>query len=576
MPLVRVVALTTLSLLLSPGHGRAQPSAPDVIFHNATIITVNAAFDVAQAVAVANGTIVAVGSNDEIRRLAGRETRLVDLGGKTVVPGFYDNHIHLDGALQPWRGGMIDELPDWVRGADTLDTLVKALSERVAKLPKGTWVRGAIAREDWPNQKLPTRWDLDEVSPDHPVVLARGPHTLVVNSAALAAAGIDRTTADPPGGEIVHNDEGEPTGKIFEAARRLITSKMPPEEAPGGEEATIANWRGELKQLASLGISSVNVAGLRPNMLKLAQTLYERHGAELPRMTVQLRLSPGYDTHDDPEIGVKQSIAELESLGFRTGFGNDRLKIGAVKMSIDGGMSAPVFWSTTEYTGRAGFYGEQRIPDSVFYRVAKRAHELGWQLGIHTMGDAAVVMVVNELEKILGERPRADHRHYLHHVAVKPPAATLETMARLGIMVASQPAFTIGLGAYAQEALSREREATQNPSRSLLAKGIRVSYGSDAAPYGPMFAIYAAVTRKGWDGQVRGAGEAVTVQEALRFHTIESAYFTFDERHRGSIEPGKAADLAVLAEDPLSAPANRLGDIKVDRTVVAGRDIFVR
>jgi predicted amidohydrolase YtcJ len=349
---------------------------------------------------------------------------------------------------------------------------------------------------------------------------------------------------------------------------------MPPEGPRESEETILSTYRRQLGQLASLGITSINVAGVRPDGLRRVQQLYERWGDELPRATLQIRLSPGHDTYDDAEEGVRNSIAELEALGVRTGFGNDRLKIGAIKMSIDGGLSAPVFWSTTPYEGRPDFYGAQRIPDDAFYRVARRAHELGWQIGTHVMGDAAVVMVVHQLERILTERPRADHRHYLHHVAVMPPRATLDKMARLGIMVASQPGFTIGLGAYAVEALEGEREATQNPSRTLLNHGIRVSYGSDGGPYGPLVALYAAVTRRGWDGRVYGAGEAVSVKEAIRLHTLESAYFTFDEKTRGSLSIGKVADLVVLGQDPLTIAPERLREISIERTIVGGREIY--
>jgi predicted amidohydrolase YtcJ len=294
-------------------------------------------------------------------------------------------------------------------------------------------------------------------------------------------------------------------------------------------------------------------------------------------MTVQLRVSPGFDSHDDPEVGVKQSIAEIEAIGDpRKFFKSEKLKLGAVKMSIDGGLSAPIFWSLKPYENRPGFYGEQRIPDSVFARVARRAHDLGWQLGTHVMGDAAVVMVVNELEKILSAAPRSNHRHYLHHVAVLPPEPTVKKMAQLQIMVASQPGFLLGLGAFADEALEPEREATQQPSRSLLKHGVRVSYGSDAGPYGPLAALYAAVTRRGWNGVVHGREEGVTIAEAIRMHTWEAAYFTFDEQHRGSIEVGKAADFVVLDRDLLSIAPEQIPQLRIERTIIAGQEVYNR
>jgi len=552
--------------------------AQDVIYTNGRFVTLNAAGTIVQAVAVRDGRIVAVGTNDEIRRLAGPQMRVVDMGGKTVIPGFYDNHVHLGDDLQEWKGGMIGAVPEWLAGVETMAQLLPAIRARARSTPPNEWIRGSLSREVWPNQKVPTRWQLDSAAPNHPVALARGPHTLLLNSKALALARITRDTPNPPGGWIIRDANGEPNGRVLEAARRLVESVAAPAgrrgTGGGSSDATLARYRKFLAHMASLGLTSLNVAGVGPADLRVLQELYSRHGDELPRMTVQIRLSPGHDTYDDSELGVRESIALMEGLGVRTGFGNDRLKVGAIKMSIDGGLSAPVFWSLKEYKGKPGFFGAQRIPNDAFYQVARRAHELGWQLGIHTMGDAAAVMVVDELEKILTERPRANHRHYLHHVAVLPPKATLDKMRRLGLMVASQPGFTVALGAYAEEALDPEREATQNPTKSLVNAGIRVSYGSDGGPFGPLVAIYAGVTRRGWDDKVRGADEAVSVMDALRMHTVESAYFTFDEQSRGSIEPGKLADFTVLSEDILSIDPVRIRDIRVERTIVGGREIY--
>jgi len=302
--------------------------------------------------------------------------------------------------------------------------------------------------------------------------------------------------------------------------------------------------------------------------------LYARHGDAIPRATLQIRLRPGYDVYDDLGESVRIAIAEMEALGFVTGFGDERLQIGAIKMSIDGGLSAPAYWSLEPYENRAGYTGAIRIPAEAFYPVARRAHELGWQLGIHTMGDGAVAMVVNELEKILAELPREDHRHYLHHVAVKPPQATIETMARLGIGVASQPSFTVGLGSFAVESLAGEREATMNPTKSLLDAGVWMSWGSDGAPYGPRVTLWTGVTRKGWDDRVYGPEEAVGREAALRLHTWAPAYQTFNEHRVGTIESGKLADFTVVGEDFMTMDAGRIRYLPILRTIVGGREIY--
>lgn len=547
---------------------RAQ--APDAVYHGGRILSGGESYQVVPAMAVRNGRITALGSDAEMRRLAGPSTRQVDLRGQTVIPGFYDNHIHLGDELQEWRGALVSGVPEWLRGVGTVESLQRALAAVAAKTPRGEWIMGSLMREEWPNQKVPTRWELDEAAPDHPVAITRGPHTVLLNSRALEITGITRDTPDPPGGWIIRDERGEPNGRVLEAAKRLVDPHLP--KRGERDRSVQESWRRQLVQLRSLGITSVNVAGVRPAQLRLVQEMVERWGDELLRMTVQIRVSPGFDSYDDPEIGAREAIAELEGLGFRTGFGNDRLRIGAVKMSIDGGLSAPVMWTTQAYATRPGFSGVQRIPDETFYTVAKRAHDLGWQLGTHTIGDGATVMVVDQLARILRESPRPDHRHFVHHVAVRPPDATLARMAANQIMVASHPSWTTALGGFAAEALEGERLQTQNPSRSLLDHGIRISYGSDAAPYSPLFNIWNAVTRKGWDGRVYGAAEAVTAEEALRLHTLGTAYMTFDEDRKGSIEVGKLADFVVLGEDILSVDPDRIRTIPVVTVVIGGRE----
>ena len=574
------VVLSTLTLALVACAGPAGDSeGPDVIYHGGTILTANAELDVVEAVAVKDGRIMAVGPEAEVMARATGGTRRVDLEGGSLLPGFFDNHVHAGGrggSLMEWKGGMISEVPEWLRDVTTNEELYEAIRARAAELPPGEWVMGSLSREMWPNQTLPDRRDLDAAVADRPVYLTRGPHTSIMNSRVLELAGITRDTEFIGGGEVGKDDDGEPDGRLYDAARRLVADVLPDDDGDGAVpfDQQVENLRHRMLEFAAMGITSVNVASVRPRQLRLFQETWERHGAELPRATLQIRLSPGYDTWDDLDEGVRVSIEELESLGFVTGFGDDRLRLGAVKMSIDGGLSAPVFWSLEPYENRPDFQGVIRIPAEAFHPVAKRAHELGWQLGIHTMGDGAVEMVVGELERILADSPREGHRHYLHHVAVKPPQETIETMARLELGVASQPAFTVGLGSYAVEALAGEREATMNPTKSLLDAGVWVSWGSDGAPHGPRVSLWTGITRKGWDEAVYGPDEAVGRHEAVRLHTWAPAYQTFSEDVTGSIEVGKYADFVVMGEDILTMDADDIRYVPVLRTIVEGREIW--
>lgn len=575
-----IILLAAFGLLSAcqPADVSIPFAAPDAIYHGGKIYTGVAAHGAVEAVAIRKGRIVALGQTDDLLRLADDRTRIVDLGGNTMLPGLFDNHVHAGvdgGSLMEWKGGLISSVPEWVREAGSIAELQDALRRESQRVGPGKWIVGALSREIWPNQLLPTRADLDAGTTDNPVLLTRGPHTTVLNSLALEAAGIDSSTTFPGGGHIGHDDNGEPNGRLYDSARRLATAVAPSAaDEEMADAVALDNLQALLLQFASTGVTSVNVAGVRPDQLRYFQALYERDGEWLPRATLQIRIRPGFDAYDDLELSIKDAIAEVEGLGFVTRFGDERLQIGAIKMSIDGGLSAPAYWSTEGYEDRPDYKGAIRIPATAFYPVARRAHELGWQLGIHTMGDAAVVMVVDEMEKILQEMPRDEHRHYLHHVAVKPPQATIEKMATLGIGVASQPAFTVGLGAFAVESLAGDREATMNPTKSLLDAGVWMSWGSDGAPYSPRVTLWTGITRKGWDDAVYGLQEAVDRDVALRLHTYGPAYQTFSEDRVGTIEVGKLADFTIVGEDILTMDADRIRYLPVVSTIVGGREIY--
>ncbi|MBI4446824.1 MAG: amidohydrolase [Acidobacteria bacterium] len=545
----------------------------DTAFINGKIVTVNASFEIVEALAVRQGIIAALGSTREIVNLVGPNTPVINLKGRTVLPGFYDAHVHL--RLGPGPADL-----NWT-SLKSSEELFAAITAQLPKLRPGEWVRGILGFE-WTEEDLPDRWDLDRVAKSHPVVLTVGAHTMVVNSLALSMAGISNETPDPPGGKIVRDASGEPTGWLREiAAWRPIWKLVPPSFPPDSEIRE--NIRRQLRQLLTVGITSANVAGVRPfdmenpyrymdmPALRWIQDIYTSQET-LPRLTVQIRLYPGYEEHADPvNEGSDAAIRELELLGVRTGFGNERLKIGAVKMSIDGGDAG---WTTFPYARRPDYFGTVRIPAAAFYRVAKRAHELGWQLGIHAMGNAAVEMAMEAFERILTEHPRPDPRHYLHHVSTAPVPPVLETMAKLGIGVVSLPNF-IRFGPLLEN-LRGEFLQNNNPQQSLLSAGIRLAYGSDSVPYDPLYGIWCAVTRSGPDSTVYGPEERVNLQDAVRIYTAGFAYLNFDEEERGSLEKGKLADLVVLSEDILTVAPQRIREIKVEQTYLGGQLVYSR
>lgn len=546
------------------------PPAPDVVYHNGKIVTLDERSSVVEAIAVQGGRIVAVGRNADIRTLANRGTELVDLEGRTVVPGLYDNHVHL-------RVGSDPNVHDWTHVASA-EELYAVLREAVAKTPQGEWIQAGLSTELMTENLLPTRTDLDRIAPGHPVALARM-HVLLVNSLALELAGITAEMPDPPGGTFDRYANGELNGRVRESpAQKFIRAAIPPWE-PEPEVARQA-IRESLRSFAAQGLTSVNGGMLRPQYLRYVQDVYDRWGDELPRLTMQPRISPGYDTYDDLAEGIAKEIALIEGMSTRTGFGDDRFKLGAIKMSVDGGMTGQAAWLSESYKGRPGYHGVVRIPEEALYAVSQRAHDLGWQLGIHAIGDAAVASTVEVLDRVLRESPRADHRHYIHHWSINPSEDTIRKAAELDLIVAIQPNFTWSLAAYYENATEGYKLQSNNPTASLLERGIRVSYGSDGLPLGPFVGLYAAVTRRATEfpgstsGQVHGPEERVSIEQALRLYTQATAHMTFDGDDRGSLEPGKLADFVVVSEDIMTIDPERILHLYAVKTVVGGKVIY--
>lgn len=513
------------------------------------------AFTMVEALAIRDGKVAATGTTAEIEALRGERTKVIDLKGRTVLPGFYDSHLHV--RADPARS--VD-----LGGARSIEEIQERVRRKAQELGPGEWVTGwDWAEDDLQEKRRPTRRDLDAAAPENPVTLTRaGSHSSIANSLALSLAGISRSTPDPPHGIIDKDAEGEPTGWIRERAQTLLWDNVP--------EATETELRGalvrSLKDLLTLGITSFNDAGVGVDSLTRFQDVYAEHGLELPRATLQVRLP-----RDKP---VDEMIAVLKGIPFHTGLGNDRIKIGAIKLSVDGGYTGSAAYTLAPYKGRPGFYGSLFLKEDELTRLVREAHARGWQLGVHTIGDGAIEIAVNAFARVLEESPRANHRHYLNHMTVKPSEATLARIVELGLVVAQQPSFTYTLEGPYNDNLEGERLETVNPLASIKKLGIPVGLGNDNLPIGPLYSLYAAVTRKGKSSRVYGEEEAVTIEEAIRGYTRDSAYVTFDENVKGSLEPGMLADLVVLSEDILTIDPNRILEIEVEATMVGGEILW--
>ena len=539
----------------------AQSEAADLVLFNGKIVTVDDAFSIRQAIAMKDGRILAVGGNELRNRYAAART--IDLRGRTVLPGFMDTHIHLGGHSRRF----ID-----LNETKSLAELKQQVNEKAKELGPGEWITGGGWDEyHFTEQTKPLRGDLDAAAPNNPVVLVRaGGHSSVGNSKALEAADINKATPDPPRGLIEKGADGAPNGVIRER-NDLYMRLVPPDKPAEVRDSLLQNVRDQLK----LGITSVIEAGstVDPNVVGSYaewELLYQKHGTELPRASVQV----GYPS---PAGEAKAGLEKLKAFGKKTGDGNDRLRVGSIgEMAADGGFSGPTAWSLIDYKGQPGFRGRAFFTPEQIHANIEEGHKLGWQFGIHAIGDAAIAMTVDALNTVLHDYPRNDHRHYLCHFTVLPPEHTMDLMVKDKILIAQQPNFTYNLEGRYTETLEGKRLVTNNALATPIKKGIFMAFGSDNLPIGPMVGLYAAVTRKGESGKVYGAGEAVSIKDAITMYTRSGAFLTREEKLKGTLEAGKLADMIVLPEDPLSVSPDKILNMKVDMTIVGGRVLYER
>jgi len=537
----------------------AQGQPADLLLYNGKIVTVDSAFSIHQAIVVKDGRVVAVGGNELRNRYAAART--IDLHGRTVIPGFHDTHIHLAGHSRRY----ID-----LNQTTSLAQLKQQVSDKAKELGPREWITG----QGWDEYhftdevRKPLRSDLDAAAPNNPVVLTRaGGHSSVGNSKALELADINKATPNPDRGIIEKDANGEPNGVIRE--RNDLYTRLVPRDKPADVRDSLFE---DVHRQLKLGITSVIEAGsfVDPNVAGSYaewEVLYAKHGDNLPRASVQVQF-PG---------DAKTGEAKLKEFGRKTGDGNERLRIGSIgEMAADGGFTGPTAWSLYDYKGQPGFRGRAFFTPEQIHANIEAGHKLGWQFGIHAIGDAAIAMTVDAYDKVLQAYPRADHRHYLCHFTVLPPERTMQIMAKQHILIAQQPNFTYNLEGRYSDALEGTRLTKNNALQTPIKHGIFMAFGSDNLPIGPLVGLYAAVTRKGESGKVFGPEEAVSMKDALTMYTRAGAFITREENIKGSLEPGKLADMVVFPEDLLTVSPEKLLAMKVDMTIVGGRVLYDR
>ena len=519
----------------------------DLILTNGKIITVDDEFSILNTVVVDDGRVIETGGAELALKYQSDET--VDLQGKVLMPGFNDSHTHIRGRPQRYI-----ELGD-VSSISEIQDLIRT---KITEIGEGEWVTGYGWSEDELEEgRRPLRADLDAAAPNNPVILTRaGGHSAVVNSSALNRADVSLATPQPEGGVIERGQDGQLNGIIRE--RQELVGRLVPDST---YEELIASLETNLNDLLRLGITSITDASKPPGQFAMWEELYGTAKLPLPRSQVQFQW---FD------------VDGINDVKARVGKGTDFLKIGPIKVFADGGFTGPAAYTLEPYRNQGEYRGYLNMPPRELAAHLNEIHDAGWQIGIHAIGDAAIVMVVNILADALERNPREDHRHYLNHFSMRPPELTMDLMAEHQIHITQQPNFTYTLEGRYVDNLDGWRLQHNNPLRSPMDHGIKVAISSDILPIGPMVGIYAAVTRKGMTGTVYGADEAITREEAIRAYTATGAYLNFEEDIKGSIEPGKFADMIVLSDDILSVTDEQIMDIQVLGTYVDGKLVYSR
>jgi predicted amidohydrolase YtcJ len=535
--------------------------APDLILVNGKVLTFDDEDRVVEAVAIKGNRILAVGSSDSMRRLAGGKTEIVDAGGRLVMPGLVDAHSHTTGVPPDY----LDLYP-----TKSITEIVDAVREKAEATPEGQWIVGSgtfMVYSGWDDTRLQeqrwvTRQDLDPVSPNHPVLLIKdGGHAVVLNSHALRLAGITKDTPDPKGQIVRVQETGELTGAILKLATAVASEFLP---APT-EKQQIQAALNASDQLLRMGTTTVADSSSTAETIPILRAMYERNRKSL----VSTILDPVVPL----EEGLDASLDFVRSWQVNTGFGDENIKLGSLKFFVDGGVTSRTAWFSRPYKGRPDYFGLAEVDKETLFETVRVADRLGWQLHFHTCGDAAAELVLQALEAAQKENPSRERRHLMTHLYVLSQEQ-MGRMRRLGVVAVLQPNFVYALGEHMRAVLAEEQLAHLIPFRGLLKAGVPVALSADGHPQEPLYGVYAAVVRETKTGHVLGPKEAVSVMEALRSYTRTSAYARFEEERRGSLEAGKLADLVVLDRDIRTVPPDEIKETHVLLTVKDGKVVF--
>ncbi len=550
-----LATLGAAGVLTRPWHWAAAPDADLVVF-NAKVFTMDTAHPRAEAFAVKDARIVAVGSNKDIRGLITRRTQSIDAKGMTIVPGFVDCHNHAGGTTLLYE--VLVGNPFEVEFV-TIASIVEKLRAKAQTLPAGTWVDGYFHDDTkLKDKRLITRQDLDKVSTEHPVVVRhRGGHTSFYNTKALEMAGITKTTPDVPGGTYDKDANGELSGRVTDRARGAIdrVGVRPQFSAAERERRERDGVAHISKQFARYGLTSVHHEG--GNLAAIQDV----------RARGELKHRVSYEA-------TGRVLDNMIQDGVKTGFGDEWLRFGATsEHTVDGSFSERTLAMSTPYPG-THYKGNVTETQEELNAWVERVHRAGIQVNCHANGDVAIDMYLTAFERAQQLEPRADARPKVTHCTLINDDL-VKRLAKLGAVPALFTTYayynTDKFPFYGEDLMKRSMAF-----RTLLDAGIRANAGSDFSPgpFAPLMGIQGMVTRKGWDNTTWGLNQRISVDEAIRVNTINGAYASFEEKLKGSITEGKLADFVVLAEDPHTVSPDKIKDIQIVKTVVGGATVY--
>jgi predicted amidohydrolase YtcJ len=540
-----------------PERNQAQSRpAADLIITNAKIWTVDKSLPTAQAVAVLGDRIVAVGSNTEVDAWRAPHTHVIDAGGKLLLPGFNDAHVHfVSGGMQ------LDNIQ--LNDATTPEEFARRIGERARVTAKGEWIVGGNWDETkWNPPNMPTKELIDAVTPDTPMFVSRyDGHMGLANSVALRLAGITAKTPDPPGGTIVRDAQGNPTGALKDAATDYIDKVIPPLT----HDQRLKIVKRALAHAASVGVTSVQHMVASNEDIAVYSELLQRD-----ELTTRIYVAPSI-THVD----------DLAKLGIGHAFGGPYLRIGALKAFADGSLGSGTAYFYEPFLNQGnnrGLLSDEMQPISLMRDRYMKADAVGLQICTHAIGDEGISTILDLYSEVIKKHGEADRRLRIEH-AQHMAAKDFERFAQLHVIASVQPYHAIDDGRFAESHIGHERASRTYAFRTFLDHGVRLAFGTDweVAPLDPLLTVYAAVTRATLDGRNPNGWfpeQKLSVAEAIEAYTMGSAYAEFQEKEKGSITPGKLADMVLLSDDIFSIVPEKIREVRVLKTFVGGRLVF--